>query len=186
MKGDFQNMFPKKVVISIVAVLCALSFFGNKYLHNTLPEAFAADESFVEEGKSELYLSADGLFTYRIDLQDGSVMITSYCGRESEEKIKMLVIPDEIDGHVVNCIDEYAISLDESLETLILPESLKELRSGFVMQVPNLKTIECEGRYLTVIAEDAFMDYDGDIVTKRDSFLWEYAMANHLKVQETD
>lgn len=168
------------------AVLFLLCFAGNRYLHGRKADCFVEAESFVEEGKSEINRSEDGLFTYRLDLQDDTAMLVSYQGvyLDEDKKIRNLVIPETLDGHEVGCIDEAVFSMDEYLETITLPSGLKELRRGFMFNLPNMKQVVYEGDSLTDIDEDAFYGFDGEIVTIKDSVLWDYAIRKGLKVSE--
>lgn len=108
-------------------------------------------DSFVEEGKSKIHVSEDGLFTYRLDLQDDTAMLVTYQGAylDEDKKIRNLVIPETIDGHKVGCIDEAVFSMDEYLETITLPAGLKELRQGFILGIVFCETLLlCSGSYV--------------------------------------
>ena len=61
--------------------------------------------------------------------------------------VSKLVIPESIKGNKVEIIKELSIA-PETIRTtithLVLPESLKEMRSKMFINLPNLKTLECK------------------------------------------
>lgn len=173
-------------ILIVPAVLLLVCFAGNRYLHVKAADSFVKAESFVEEGKSKIHMSEDGLFTYRTDLKDNTAMLVAYQGAymDEDKKIRNLVIPETVDGFKVGCIDEAVFSMDEYLETITLPTSLKELRRSFMFNLPNMKQVVYEGDSLTEIDEDAFFGFDGEIVTAKDSVLWDYAVRKGIKVRE--
>ena len=62
-----------------------------------------------------------GDYTYVL-LEDGGARITGYDGEDAE-----LTVPDELDGHPVREIGDYAFSGCESLTAVTLPDSLTSI-----------------------------------------------------------
>lgn len=179
-----RGYIPLGVVVGLIVMLCGAAFFGNKFICNNYASAFREYDTGIEEGKGKLQNSENNLFTYRIDESDNTVIIISYQGNYSTEKIENLEVPGEINGHIVTCIDECALGWSEDVKSITLPNSIVEIRKGMVMKTPNLKEIICIGDNIKKIEEDAFIEFEGSIITKKDSKLWEYALENNIDVKE--
>lgn len=101
-----------------------------------------------------------------------------------------VVIPDEIDGHIVTALDEVSIAYNEYIEKIILPKSLTTLRRGIGANCPNLKTIIFMGDDISL--DDDALKYSqntcfsGTVFTKKDSTLWKYCKKNGIQVRESD
>ena len=63
-------------------------------------------------------------FTYRV-LNGTYCAITGYTGSDAE-----IVLPSEIDGYIVQEIADSAFEKNETLEKVILPETLERVGSG--------------------------------------------------------
>lgn len=174
------------IIFSITAfvVVCVVLFFVNIYFKKHYTHAFVANESSVEDGKGKLQCTSEKIFTYRIDEQDGSLMIVHFQGHYLEDKIEYLVVDSIMDGHTVTCIEEGAFSWDHDLRKITLPNTIETIRSYACANLPNLKEVECSGENLKEIQEDAFPDFKGTIVTKKNSILWDYAIEHDINVKE--
>ena len=79
--------------------------------------------------------SSQGNYTYR-ELQDGSLEITKYAGKETE-----LVIPEKIDDKIVSKIGEHAFSDCTNLVSVIIPESVVSIGAGAFLGCSNLVSV---------------------------------------------
>ncbi len=179
------NLWVAKIAVAGILLLIACAGI-NRYMHVKTAGSFREPQSFIEEGKGELRLSKDGLFKYRVDKTDDSAMIMNYEGEylDTDKKIKDLVIPEELDGHPVSCIEQASFAMDEVMETLTLPSCLKELRRDVIFCIPNLKKVYYMGDSLTKIEDGAFDGYEGDVVTAKNSPLWKFCRKNQVNVME--
>lgn len=64
----FFNWEVWQKVVNLLLKKYIFCFAGNRYLHEKKADCFVKTDSFVEEGKSKIHVSEDGLFTYRLDL----------------------------------------------------------------------------------------------------------------------
>lgn len=62
-----------------------------------------------------------GSYAYEL-LEDNTAKITAYLGSESE-----LLIPSELDGHTVTCLDSYAFFGCKSLTSVTIPDSVTRI-----------------------------------------------------------
>ncbi len=70
---------------------------------------------------------------------DGNVYICAYYGDKSE--LNVLDIPETIDGKAVYGIDAYAFALCGNLETVILPDGLREIGYGAFSDCQSLSSV---------------------------------------------
>lgn len=90
-------------------------------------------------------------FEYAV-LEDGTVEITDYIGNDIE-----VIVPDEINGYIVASIGEKAFSRTEGVESIILPESITEIKNKAFDCCFDLKTFAIPNN-LKLLGEDCFKD----------------------------
>ena len=81
---------------------------------------------------------------------DGGLTITAYNGISSE-----LVIPEKIGTHTVTAIDDYAFFTHETLESVILPDTLKIIGDGAFSNCKKLTSINL-GNSVTYVGNASF------------------------------
>ncbi len=85
-------------------------------------------------------------------LDDGTVMITEYSGNE-----ETVIVPDEIDGAPVTVIGERAFATNETVEHVILPDSVTVIQREAFAACSNLVSVKIP-QNLQEIGDQAFTD----------------------------
>ena len=190
MELSYRKIFSIKSIIVIICIFICASFAGHIILRKFYGEIFEKEtELSREKGTGKLMQSGDGLYTYRIFEDTGDIIIICYNGALVNQETTV-VIPDEIDGHIVTALDEVSIAYNEYIEKIILPKSLTTLRRGIGANCPNLKTIIFMGDDISL--DDDALKYSqntcfsGTVFTKKDSILWKYCKKNGIQVRESD
>lgn len=102
--------------------------------------------------------SAEGEPYQFVNLDDGTVKITRYCGESSE-----LVIPAELDGRPIRVIGEGAFSDNGELGSVVIPEGILAIEDRAFSGCYMLTDVSLPDS-LDEIGEDAFMDCAYDIL----------------------
>ncbi len=112
----------------------------------------SAEESEEEtEDSNELkYTDEDGNVYYYYKLSDSEITITN-CRAVSAN----LIVPSTIDGYTVTSIEEYAFEINDSLVTVILPDTLVTIGEGAFADCDNLTSISIPAS-VTSIGEYVF------------------------------
>ena len=100
------------------------------------------------QARTDEYLSYEGL-NYTV-INDGFAAISRYTGRD--EKV---IIPDEIDGHIVIHIEDIAFSGCQNITSVEVPESVTSIGWGAFRDCVNLVNINLPST-ITKIGEYAF------------------------------
>lgn len=87
----------------------------------------------------QFYDNSQAEFTYTL-LEDGTITIDGYTGSP-----KKLEVPSEIDGHSVSALSESAFANKQTLEKVILPESLIEIGDDAFYNCTGLREVEALG-----------------------------------------
>ena len=110
------------LVTMLLSVCLLLSACGGK------------DKEQISESSDQKELTS-GDYTYKI-LEDGSVAITRYSGKEEE-----LTIPSELNGLKVTTIGENAFNYCKSLVSVSIPEGVVSVEDAAFFQCSNIKTV---------------------------------------------
>ena len=176
-------MFIKKIkvihIASLVIIIFLISGCFNKYLHIKYPEAFDANGEYIEKGKSQIYVSEDGSYNYRINETNNTIELISY----NDETEKTIKVPQEIDGYTVIAIGETVYAYHTELEKLYIPKNIKKIRLAFVAGCNNLKEIVFEDE-VDEIERYAFDDFFGYVVVDKKSNIYEYCKKNKIRIKE--
>lgn len=130
-------------IISVIAMMLVFASCGEK------AEIKVEEKAPVTE--AETFPAADG-FSYRI-LEDDSAEIISY---ESAERVQVLEIPEELDGHAVAVIGENAFEGFENAYAVYLPKSLTEVKKAAFKGSSISKIYMFRAHSLKTIGDEAF------------------------------
>lgn len=162
----------------VIVVLCIIAALTNCFLQVKYKEAFEAEEEHVEDGKSNLLISKDGVFNYRIEESSGTVELIAY-NKEDKSEIK---IPEKIDGQTVTSIGETAFAYHTELNLIYIPKTINTVRLAFVAGCNNLDKIIFEGD-VEEIEDYAFSDFTGKIVASEKSHIYSYGKKYKIQVE---
>lgn len=93
-------------------------------------------EEIQEEELPHMFEVSPRDFTYSVNYGDVAVTITGYKGSET-----ILEIPSEIDGYIVEKIGRYAFSENDTLEKVVIPNTVTELEQGAFEKCTALQTV---------------------------------------------
>ncbi len=189
MRLNYRNIFSVKVFAAVLAAVLAASCSVNIYLKKNHPDIFnTPTESSAEEGKGRLMQTPDRLYNYRVDQATHEAIIICYNGAMVNRE-ETAVVPEEIDGCRVTALDDFAMSCNDYVRTIVLPPSIKEIRMQCFANCPKLEKIYYSGDSLAL--EDAAL-YESNgkkavsvtVVTKKGNDLWKYAKDRGIPVKE--
>jgi hypothetical protein len=156
-----------------------VSFLTNVYLKKNYKQAFAKNESFVENGLSEIKESEDKKYTYRLNEDGTTAVIISYLGNDAEN----IVIPNMIDGCTVSSLGEASFAYHDELKSITVPDTVNSLELAVFGSCPDLEKV-----YFTSDVENinewAFGDFSGTIVANKNSNLSKCAKDQKVVFEE--
>ncbi|MBQ8743463.1 MAG: leucine-rich repeat domain-containing protein [Clostridia bacterium] len=97
----------------------------------------------------EKYVPGEFVYT---ETSDGYITVDGYTGESAT-----LIVPSEIDGFTVNCIGSNAFAYKNTLEKIILPETVKKIDKNAFYGSKKLETVVFP-ESLEEIGEEAFAD----------------------------
>ena len=168
-----------KAILVLLIILCASSAGINFYLHKNYKEAFAKDESYIEDGKSELIVNKKKKYSYRINKEDNSVEIIAYLKNDMEN----LEVPETIDGLAVTSLGEASFAYHEELKSVKMPKTINTIKMAVFGSCVNLKKVYFPEDIAT-IDDWAFGDFTGTVVTVKDYNLYNFAKSNGVMVED--
>ena len=117
-------------------------------------ENVPAETETVEPAPEEPTETDPALFGYET-LDDGTLELTEWKG----SGIADIIIPAAIDGVAVTVIGEYLFKGDTAIETLVIPEGVVRVKSGYLNDAVSLKSVSVPS---TVTEMPAIFSYSKD------------------------
>lgn len=184
MKLEYKNIFSLPTAFFCVIILCIGNLGINHYLKQFFPEKFEVKAEFSgPKGYSNIFETEDGLYTYRVNIEDSSAMIIKCNNAMMKSPKSKIKVPDRIDGHKVTVIGEVAFSFDEFLVELELPDCIEKIERGIVDNSPKMKKIIIKGNPKEV-SEYTFIDFNGTVYAIKQGTAWKMASKHEIRVKE--
>lgn len=170
-----------KVMVLIAFLFVGAAFAGNVYLKKYRASSFRGDPNDIEKGMSAYRTSKDKLLNYRIETKTGNALIININDGAKKGSRKVIEIPAYVDGHKVTLID----AIDSNvMETLILPDTVEQIREQVGRFSTHLKYVYCKGTHLTYVRDDVFDNFNGTVYTTKGNVLYQYCIKNKKKVKD--
>lgn len=168
-----------KAILLLFIILCISSAVINFYLHKNYKEAFVKDESYIEDGMSEIKTSKDKKYSYRINKDENTIEIISYLMNDVEN----LEVPESIDGLIVTSLGEASFAYHEELKSIKMPDTINTMKMAVFGSCVNLKKVYFS-KDVATIDDWAFGDFTGTVVTVKEYHLYNFAKNNGVMVEE--
>lgn len=169
-----------KIIILVIICLCALGIVTNSYLHKNCREAFEKEDSYVEDGMSQMEISKDKKYSYRINEGENTVEIIGYL----KKNVDSLHIPEKIDGLKVTSLGEASFAYHEELKCIKVPKTVTSMKMAVFGSSVNLEKVYFAGDVKN-IDDWAFGDFAGTIVIENNKCtkLYKYAVDNKISME---
>ena len=168
-----------KVIVVLLIILCVSSAGINFYFHKNYKEAFAKDESYIEDGMSEAKTSKDKKYSYRINKDENTIEIISYLMNDVES----LEVPESIDGLIVTSLGEASFAYHEELKCIKMPSTINTMKMAVFGSCVNLEKVYFSEDVET-IDDWAFGEFRGTVVTVKGYNLYNFAKNNGILVED--
>jgi len=174
-------LFSSKKIVIIFVVLCIVSKITNVYLQANYKESFKKGELVLEEGRSQLFLTEDNEYYYRIIESNNTIEISSYIGQEKQ----VVYVPSVINGLKVECISDAAFAYHSEIERIVIPNTVRRIKMAAFGSCPKLESVEFLGD-IEILDEYVFLEFSAVVVADRNTNVYKYAIENDVKVKATE
>lgn len=161
-------------IIVIVAILSVMSILINTYLKSNYVNAFLAEE---EVNTPICYTSEDKKYYYALTEKNGCKII----GYQDYTQ-DIVIVPDKIDGYIVQEIGEAAFAYHEEINELKIPNTVNKLEIAICSGDKNLEKIYIDGD-INLIDEFTFNGFNGKLILNTKGKLYEYAEINGMEIE---